>query len=298
MLKRFFITKLPPETFQNDNIKDLYLRNVVQISVREQFPLFTVCGHFRLTMWRAGLGRSLGWRKTTTFSGPNMKILHENSRTDIQLSLSNVWMKNRICPKFSLCNMHICCKYEYCWLCTHCKGGNRQICPNSVCQILFFIQYICNKIRNSYSCLQHMKSIYFTHMLRSFIKYCFYHSKIVPHINMTKIKLTWITHVFFVQLTCLLTYIHSSVSGASFALIYNYTTKLTVIFRNISIPIRSLHKNQGCWFVSAASISASSEGWGRSSPCSFEWLDLGATSPSSAFTCERNNAILSMDMWI
>ena len=50
VLKRFFITKLPPETFQNDNIKDLYLRKVVQISVREQFPLFTACGHFRLTM--------------------------------------------------------------------------------------------------------------------------------------------------------------------------------------------------------------------------------------------------------
>ena len=142
MLKRFFITKLSPETFQNDNIKDLYLRNVFQISVREQFPLFRVCGHFRLTMRSADLGRSLGSRKTTTLSGPNMKILQENSCTDIQLSLSNVWMKNRICPKFSLCNMHIRCKYEYFKLCTHCKGGNRRICTNSVCLSSIYVMRV------------------------------------------------------------------------------------------------------------------------------------------------------------
>ena len=72
--------------------------------------------------------------------------------------------------------------------------------------ILNFFTY--DYIRNSYSLLQDMKSIYFTHMLRLLIKYCFYHSKIkcrssyqrvVLHLNMTKIKLTWITHVFFVQ---------------------------------------------------------------------------------------------------
>ena len=72
-LKGSLLQNYHPKRFQNDNIKDLYLRNVFQVSVRVQFPLFRVCGHFRLTMRRADLGRSLGSRKTTILSGPNMK---------------------------------------------------------------------------------------------------------------------------------------------------------------------------------------------------------------------------------